>query len=203
MTEPVFTLPPALQARSRATQARFMDAANRLLEHRAWDAISVEAIVEEADLSIGAFYKRFRAKDDVLAAYVEQGLEEGRAQAVKLLAIQGGLSQRVRSLVEMLALGWSLRANVVRAAKALRSETHIQALRAESAATLSRITNWLLERRAEFRHPNPETAIAMAFHLPLGALQAALMDRQHPPEAREALIAEATNMLIAYFGCSD
>jgi AcrR family transcriptional regulator len=203
MINRVFTLPPTHQARSRATQARFVEAANRLLERRAWDQISIEDIVEEADLSIGAFYKRFRAKDDVLAAYVETALEEGRAQAVKMLAIESALSQRVRALVEMLAKGWNLRANVVRAAKALRSETHIEALRAESASTQSRIAAWLLERRAEFRHPNPDTAVAMAFNLPLSALQAALMDPYCSCEVRETLIAEATHMLAAYFGCAD
>lgn len=203
MTDRIFMLPPARQARSRATQARFVEAANRLLERREWDKISIEDIVEEADLSIGAFYKRFRAKDDVLAAFVENALEEGRTQTAKLLAIEGALPERVRALVEMLAIGWRLRANVVRAAKALRSETHIEALRAESASTQSRITAWLLERRAEFRHPDPNTAIAIAFSLPLAALQAALMDSDRPPEVLEALIAEAAHMLVAYFGCAD
>lgn len=202
MTDRVFTLRSARQTRSRATQARFVDAANRLLARRAWEEISIEDIVEEADLSIGAFYKRFRAKDDVLAAYIEAALEEGRTQADTLLSINGPLSERVRVLVAMLAVGWELRATVVRAAKALRNPTHVIALRTESVATQVRISNWLLERREDFRHPAPETAVAMAFRLPLAALQAALTDPQSSPKAREDLVTEMERMLNAYFGSS-
>lgn len=202
MADRIFTLPNARQTRSRATQARFVDAANRLLARRAWEEVSIEDIVEEAGLSIGAFYKRFRAKDDVLAAYIEAAIEEGQAQADRLLSIDGPLSERVRVLVAMLAFGWELRATVVRAAKALRNPTHIHALRTQSLATQTRISNWLLERREDFRHPAPETAIAMAFNLPLAALQAALSDPQSSPKARQDLVSETEQMLIAYFGCA-
>jgi AcrR family transcriptional regulator len=200
MSERVFALPEARQARSRASQARFVEAANRLLSARAWEDISIEDIVEEADLSIGAFYKRFRAKDDVLAAFIEHALEEGRSQTAILLAVKGRLPERVRALVDKLAKGWTVRANVVRAAKALRSAAHIAALRAESSETQKRIAEWLLERREDFGHPNPETAINMAFALPLSALQALLMSGR---TAGQELIVETSIMLVEYFGCAD
>ena len=199
MPKPVFSLLAAQQSRSRATTARFIDAAGRLLETQPWEEVSVERLTEEAELSTGAFYKRFRAKDDVLAAIVEQALAEGQAQTQRLLAVRGGLKDRVASLIQLLSEGWRLRDTAVRAAKAIKDPRHLKSLRVQSTQTQATITVWLLERRAEFSHPSPETAIMAAFPLILGALQSALTNGQWSPPQRTLFTQETARMLTAYF----
>lgn len=199
MPKLVFSLPAAQQSRSRATTARFIAAAGRLLETQPWEEISVERLTEEAELSTGAFYKRFRSKDDVLAAIVEQALAEGQMHTQRLLAVKGGLKDRVTSLVQLSSEGWRLRDTAVRAAKAIRDPRHLKSLRVQSAQTQAMITEWLLERRVEFRHPSPETAIASAFALTLFALQTALTSSQWDPDQRDRFVREAAAMLTAYF----
>lgn len=194
----VFDLPKASQQRSAATRARFVAAATKLLAERTWDDISIEDLVAEADLSVGAFYKRFRAKDDVLAACVEDALEEGRSRAAALMAVQGPLETRVAALVDALAEGWDVRAHVVRAAKAMAHDEHVEALRRESAATQARLAAWLLECRDEFGRNDAEAAVSAAFALPLSALQTACA-APICADQKALLRREATAMIYAFF----
>ena len=201
MNARVFDLPPASQTRSRATRDRFVEAALNLLAHRAWEEVTVQDIIDASNLSVGAFYKRFRAKDDVLAAAIENALERGRAEAERLFSIEGNLAVRVRALVETLVRGWSAHALILRGALALKSTAHIEALRAERVHARERLAAWLLVRRSEFGHPDPEAAISTAIALPLAALQADTAAAPADTEGRRVLVEETVRMLIAYF-CS-
>lgn len=55
-----------LQSRSRRTFAALVVAAETLLDERPFDEISIQAICAAAGCSTGAFYGRFRAKEDLL-----------------------------------------------------------------------------------------------------------------------------------------
>lgn len=60
------------QERSRATRRRLVAAANHLLKSRAFGTLSVQEIATEASCSIGAFYGRFRGKEDLLAPLLDR-----------------------------------------------------------------------------------------------------------------------------------
>ncbi len=53
---------PGVQERSVRTAQALVDAGLRLLEHRVFEAISLEDLCEEAGVTIGAFYGRFEDK---------------------------------------------------------------------------------------------------------------------------------------------
>ncbi len=57
---------PALQARSRKTLNAMLDAVDLLLRDRSFEAITLLDIARTARVSTGAFYARFKSKDDLL-----------------------------------------------------------------------------------------------------------------------------------------
>lgn len=79
---------PARQDRSRDTQERLIEAAERLLARgRSWADISVAELVKEAGASVGAFYNRFRDKDALLHVLQIQLNKEGEDVAAQARAV--------------------------------------------------------------------------------------------------------------------
>jgi AcrR family transcriptional regulator len=60
------------QARSRATRARILDAAEAIVAGRGFEEAGVAMVVRRAGCSVGAFYSRFRDKQGLLAALYER-----------------------------------------------------------------------------------------------------------------------------------
>lgn len=60
------------QRRSRATRRRILAATNHLLKSRAFESFSVQEIAAMAGCSIGAFYGRFRGKEDLLEPMLDR-----------------------------------------------------------------------------------------------------------------------------------
>src|SRR3954466_9324784 len=52
-----------------------MDAAARVFSERGYKGATVDAILEEANLSKGAFYHHFRTKDDLMLAVLAERVE--------------------------------------------------------------------------------------------------------------------------------
>jgi len=85
MTSPNFELQwvkPPRQDRSRDTQLRYVEAAQRLLARgKSFADISVAELAKEASSSVGAFYSRFRDKDALLHVLQIELNREGFATA--------------------------------------------------------------------------------------------------------------------------
>jgi TetR/AcrR family transcriptional repressor of nem operon len=56
---------------------RILAAASRLFREKGFDGIGVDAIMEEAGLTHGGFYRHFRSKDDLAAEATARGLARG------------------------------------------------------------------------------------------------------------------------------
>lgn len=67
---------PARQRRSRDTYGRILDAAERQLETREFDALRIEEILTDSGVSAGSFYARFTGKEALLPALIERYREE-------------------------------------------------------------------------------------------------------------------------------
>src|SRR5438105_558170 len=108
------------QARSRATLARLLDAAEAVLAREGLEAATVPAIAERAGASVGAVYRRFPDKDALLRAVCERFLE--RIDAVNAMALEpelcGGLpaAALARRTVQGLVSGYRIRAGMLRPA---------------------------------------------------------------------------------------
>jgi len=66
------------QKRSQVTYDALIDTAFAMLEHKELDEISVAEVAQKAGYSVGAFYARFRSKDELFDAMVLRHIENRR-----------------------------------------------------------------------------------------------------------------------------
>ena len=71
---------PAQQARSKATRARLLAAAEKVFAEKGYDGAKLADIAQEAGVSVGAVYFRFKDKDALFLAIAETFIEESRAR---------------------------------------------------------------------------------------------------------------------------
>jgi len=71
---------PARQARSRATRERLLAAGEKVFAQKGYDGAKLSDIAEDAGVSVGAVYFRFKDKDALFQAIVEAFTEETRAR---------------------------------------------------------------------------------------------------------------------------
>ena len=175
---------PPVQARSRRTLARILDASLTLLGERGWDGLTVQDVVSLAGTSVGSFYARFSGKEDLLV-YVEKTVwAQARGQWDEQISVrirQGDpLGDRVRAVVRLLL-------------EAQRNESvkHLSAARgggrggrAFDRHLRDTIAEVLLERSAEIQHPDPLAAIWLGHAAVTGAV------RERPQGWEDGLLAE-------------
>lgn len=169
---------PPLQARSRKTLARIVEASRALIEQRGLESLTVQDVVARARISVGSFYGRFSGREELLR-YLDEELgarEQGRwEEALRDGQAGAGLEMRVRAIVELL----------LSSAADVSAETH-ERLRAAAAGAL-------LAHRREIRHPDPESAVALGYAATLGAAR-------HRPAAwpGDRLAGELARMWLGY-----
>jgi AcrR family transcriptional regulator len=194
------------QARSQRTLERLLDAMESLLERHEPADITVEAIVARAHVSVGAFYKRFASKQDLLPLLLtrlqsqsrvrlQAALDEARWQDARFL-------ERIDALIDMVAEAHVQRQRIIRACVTGRFTATLQMSPqdiADARAHMEMMRAWLLARRDEIRHTEPELAVRIGLYMCLQSLQTALLFENLPPEVtRESIVREAKRMLGAY-----
>src|SRR5262245_57774366 len=171
------------QRRSLQTQERLLKSMESLLHEREADQISVEDIVERADVSVGAFYKRFSSKSDLLPLLYDRLHQTGRQVLRNELADarwQGrGLAERISALVDMVAAAHRYHFRVIRACVAAHFNASLDLNPADQNVVreemMQLLGDWLLECRDEIRHENPELAVRCGLYMCLQSLQTALL----------------------------
>lgn len=164
-----------LQTRSQESLDRILDAAEAMIAEKGFEQTSVAEIAKRANSSVGAFYGRFREKDDLLRclhdrfivqaiATTDAVLDPARWEGASILDI---MSETVPFLVEVFRERRGLlRAFLVRAgvdpefARGEPSNRHL----AEKLRSL------LLARREEIHHASPAVAIDLSLQAILGTL---------------------------------
>jgi len=192
-------LKPPVQARSRATLERILDATEILAQHRWFHVLTVDEIVRAAGVSVGSFYARFPHKEALLSTLHSRYREQIQTlfddeftrqyRTADLAARVFGFAQvyvarvrRIRGLIRAL----SMQARLQPGAMSLDA--------AELAELVTdRITEFLLERRSEMRHPDPVGAIRFGFF----ALAATVREKVIYSEAPHALIVTASDTQLA------
>ena len=97
------------QQRSRKTLNRLLDAAEKLLDERDFEEITVADIVARADSCVGSFYARFPSKDSLVMALLERYHEEGYREIARLtedstwqdMTLEEKMREYVRRLVDL------------------------------------------------------------------------------------------------------
>lgn len=73
------------QKRSRETYDALISTGFRLLENESFDAITVDYLAREAGRSVGAFYSRFRSKDEFFSALLDHHIHVRMASNKRIL----------------------------------------------------------------------------------------------------------------------
>ena len=186
---------PPVQARSRRTLSRILDATTALLAEKGREALTVQDIVARARTSVGSFYARFSGKEELLA-YLEQGVwTRARGEwddALSARVAEGSsLGERVRAVVTLL-----VEVHRDEALKHWSSAGSDVGDGPEFARHMrDSVGRTLLECRTQIRHPDPVRAIDLGYASVRGAL------RERPEGWEDGpLIDELTRLWGSYLG---
>jgi AcrR family transcriptional regulator len=167
------------QARSQDSLRRILDAAESLLEERAFGEVSIADIARRARSSVGGFYARFRDKDELLLALqerfvteLEQRFDEVEKQTRGSKDFQALLRPSLHLLVDI----YRVRRGLLMAFAARASENR----RLHSAGlvfrrdVVRRFTALMLQFREQITHPDPELAADLSVQLAIGFMEQTL-----------------------------
>ena len=210
MTTPRFFRPPQ-QVRSRETLDRILDAAEQVLDDKAFGEATLAEIMERAGVTVGAFYRRFPDKDALLHHLDERFFAELHRRADSVLDPARWPGASVRDIIgEFTAQAvdvYSTRRGQLRSLF-LRARTDIVLQRSAMKVNehfLDKLRTLLLPRRAEFTHPDPHRAVELGFMMVVGALRELIVFGETwpaPPTDMPRLSAEIARMYCGYLGAS-
>ena len=91
------------QERSKATVDTILAATARVLVKKGFDVLTTNAVADAAGVSIGSLYQYFPSKEALVAALIEQHIEEMNSEILNELTrvAQLPMSQAVRGVIEL------------------------------------------------------------------------------------------------------
>jgi AcrR family transcriptional regulator len=207
MTTPRFR--PPQQVRSRETLDRILDAAEQVLESKAFGEATLAEIMERAGVTVGAFYRRFPDKDALLHHLDERFFAELHRRADEVLDPDRWPAAPAREIIhEFVAQAvdvYSTRRGLLRSLF-LRARTDVvlqQSAMRVNEVFIAKLRLLLLPRRAEMTHPDPERAVELGFMMMVGALRELVVFGEiwpAPPSDMSALTIEMVRMYCGYLG---
>jgi AcrR family transcriptional regulator len=199
-------LQPPRQRRARETEQALLSAGRQLLAERDFAAVSVAQIAAACQVSVGAFYGRFRDKMAFFDALRTVVMEESDASVARYMAGHRWSEVPTRQIVEktmrFLVNGCHNNRGVIRA-----SLKHATA-RPEEWLPHQKNGNEIVERLVALlvpRLPGPaetsEMRVRFAMQMVFGMLVNAVLNNPGPlPLDDERLPGEMTRMVAAYLG---
>jgi len=202
------------QSRSRESLERLLNAAVEVLNERGLEGATIPRIAARAGLSPGAVYRRFPDKDALLQTVVLTELEqmdENTTQLTPELAEQGSLQDFAKQMIQ-----GSLQ--IHRQYSTLKRTMDQYVLTHPNAAfrnkvfklntrTIRRVADFLLLKRKEIKHPDPEAAVSFALiQLALTLRDVTLLDTISEdwasilPKDDNQLLGELTRAFLSYLG---
>src|SRR3954464_7813919 len=91
---------PPQQSRSQETLDRILDAAEQVLEAKAFGEATLAEIMERAGVTVGAFYRRFPDKDALLHHLDERFFAELHRRADDTLAPERWVNAGLRDIID-------------------------------------------------------------------------------------------------------
>lgn len=172
---------PVKQQRSRRSRDRLLEAGQRLVAERPFDALSVADIARAAGCSVGAFYLRFRDKDAFFSALIAHYLAEVRAETLELFATHDD-DRLIGALVAKTADRFRRYAGLIRSAIRKRMEEPAvwEPIRRSGHVNADGFIAWLAARRGSKLEAADEMRVRFAFQVLYGTLNNALVNEPGP-----------------------
>ena len=170
------------QPRGRKTYDALIETGFTLLEHKELESISIAELAKAAGYSVGAFYARFRSKDEFFDAMIAHHLEHrNRARDRLLAAVPDELL--VNALIEELVTYYWKRRRFWRAAlvRSIRDAKFWEPIRQHGRG----FADLLIDERIGKRAKRPLTKaerinVSFAFQVALGTINNAILNRPGP-----------------------
>jgi AcrR family transcriptional regulator len=192
---------PPLQERSRKALQKVLAAAEDVLAADGFDAFTMTAVAERADVSVGAIYRRFDGKEQLLAAVKDRLLSQLEADlAQRLHAADPSLAGVVRAFAMAIADAFAERGRVWPDLLRGRSTS----LEERGRQALETVRQSFVEASARYhgdvRRPNPAVALATVERMITGALiHQATLDAFSPSHfSIQAYARQLSDMAEAY-----
>jgi AcrR family transcriptional regulator len=177
---------PVKQLRARRTRDRLLNAGQKLVAERAFDALSVADIARAANCSVGVFYQRFRDKDAFFRALVAQYLAEGRSDTLALYAAHTD-DRLISALVASTTDRFQRYAGLIRSAirKRMGDATVWEPIRRSGHFNADCFIDWLAKRRGRALTVTENWSVRFAFQVLYGTLNNALVNDPGPLGIRD------------------
>src|SRR5581483_7790011 len=193
---------PASQARSRATRARLISAAEAVFAKKGFAGARLSDIAAEAGCSVGAVYFRFKDKDALFFAIIESFVEEARLGMAAMLAGAGPKTREdiLRLFVNAAARNFHrhkglFRAIVERCIEHPHAVKTMMTFRDELAAAL--------EKAVGSGAKAPSLPIRVMTQMIYGFMVTGVLNRQAPTNFGDAqTMDELANACIAYLNAA-
>jgi AcrR family transcriptional regulator len=188
---------PASQARSRATRERLLEAAEIVFADKGYDGAKISDIAEEAGVSVGAVYFRFKDKDALFFAIAEAFIEQARGGLAALLSGAQGMDREtvIRNFVTATARNFQRHRGLFRAIIE-RGFDHPPAMK-----TIFGFREELANALEKALHGKTSASlpIRVMTQMVYGFLLTGIMNKQAPTKITDArAIAELAKACVAY-----
>jgi len=193
------------QERSKATVETILAATARVLVKKGFDGLTTNAVAEAAGVSIGSLYQYFPSKEALVAALIEQHIEQMNAAILNELTrvAQLPMAQAVRAVIELTIRAHSIEPELHRVLTEQVPRVGRLARLAEADAICRRMVAGILAaRKDELAISDPDTAAFVLVHsIEAITHRAALFSPERLRDPR--LIDEAVAMVTRYLGIAD
>jgi AcrR family transcriptional regulator len=192
---------PAAQARSRATRERLLEAAETVFAAKGYDGAKISDIAEEAGVSVGAVYFRFRDKDALFFAIAEAFIEQARTGLDALFSGQAKMDSEtvIRTFVTATAANFRRHKGMFRAIVE-RGLDHPLAMK-----TIFGFREELADALERALHGSGRASLSVRVmtQMVYGFLIAGVLNDKAPTKITDAeAIAELANACVAYLKSS-
>lgn len=169
------------QQRSRKTHAALIATGFRLLDKHEFESITVADLAREAGYSVGAFYSRFRSKDEFLDALVAQHLEQRTRARARVLATSTPDSLIENLVRDLVGYYWKRRL-FWRAAlqRGMRDPSFWKHLEEQGQQTAAAVVAKFSEIARRKLTEAEVMDVKFAYHFVLGAVNNSIVNRPGP-----------------------
>ncbi len=200
------------QARSQQTLIRILDAAEELINGKGLADVSIPEIVLRANSSVGGFYARFKDKNELLAALEERFFDDVYQRLARLAdrdrwadaQLQEVIGSCVAELVSVARDQHNLIAAFILCGIQTATRSDADPWQRFRAQVTEGMTELLIARRSEIRHPDPALAIDLSVKVAFGLMfQRVVAGTLSTPERileDKEIETEITRIVISYLG---
>jgi AcrR family transcriptional regulator len=179
------------QKRSKKTYDALIKAGFKLLKNHSWDSITVDELSRSAGYSVGAFYSRFRSKDEFFNALVAHQGKARKATLERLFSTHkndGFIDEFIKDTVHY---HWNNR-NYWRAAqmRGMRDPEFWAPIRQGGHKIASKTIEMLSEQAHRPLTDEEEINIRFAFQIVNGTINNSIINRPGPIFMNQKLFAE-------------